>query len=426
MGHAALIAPTRRFPFGLAAAALTLLVATPGRALVEPTFSTGGPDAASYGMAENYPIGTIATLGQARNLVGSHSHFDQIFPARKVTRPAAASPLRRARAPMAFAYEHEADRRSIADYLARQPATGLLIIKGDTILAEHYQYGRTDRDRFTSQSMAKTIVAMLIGIAVAERKIRSIDEPADAYVPELQGTEYGRTPLRALLHMSSGVAFSEDYGGRDDNARLGRGLRLAGEPVSAAAVVGQFNERIAKPDTKFRYASSETEVLSLVLGRAVGRPVADYLGEKVWRPIGAEADATWVIDRFGTEMGYCCFNAVLRDYARLGRLLAQDGNWQGRQIIPRQWVIEATTVAAPHLAPGTATRYFGYGYQTWLLPGERRMFSLRGIRGQVMFVDPASKLVMVQTAVRKQPTGDPMDAETIALWRALVAQHGGA
>src|SRR5262249_11830920 len=150
------------------------------------------------------------------------------------------------------------------------------------------------------------------------------------------------------------------------------------------SAVTPFNERAAAAGTKFSYASVETQVLGLVLASVVGRPVAEYLEQKIWQPIGAEGDATWLVGNSGQEVTYCCLNAVLRDYARLGLLLSHDGNWRGRQIIPAAWVLDATIVRAdqPHLRPGTATPVLGYGYQTWILPGERRMFLLWGVRGQ--------------------------------------------
>ena len=124
-------------------------------------------------------------------------------------------------------------------------------------------------------------------------------------------------------------------------------------------------------------------------------------------------------------MTYCCFNAVLRDYARFARLLAHDGAWNGREVVPRQWLIDAATVrpSDAYLAPGSAARHFGYGYQVWLLPGAERRFVLRGIRGQMIFLDPAAKLVMVQTAASPD-TFDPDVAETVALWTAVVDQLG--
>ena len=274
--------------------------------------------------------------------------------------------------------------------------------------------------------MAKTVTAMLIGIAIAEGRIRSVDDMAAVYVPVLAGTEYGRTSLRHLLQMSSGVRFVENYSGTDDLTTLAASTFLQWSDGGVAAVT-PFNERGRPSGTLFAYASVETQVLGLVLRSAVGRPVASYLEEKIWQPIGAEADATWLVDREGQEATYCCLNAVLRDYARLGLLLAKDGNWRGRQIIPAEWIKDATTVREdqPHLRPGVVTPTFGYGYQTWIFAGERRMFALLGVRGQAIFVDPASGLVMVHTAVRKRPSGDPGEREAVALWRGLVRDLGG-
>jgi CubicO group peptidase (beta-lactamase class C family) len=389
-----------------------------------PVFSDSGPDAADYGAATGFPVGARAISSQIGNLVGTYSHFDALFPSRPVKRATAPWLFKRAAEPPIF-YNFKSDRFSIENYLDRNPATGLLIARDDTILVEHYQYARTDRDRLLSQSMAKTITAMLIGIATAENKIRSIDDPVSAYLPGLANTEYGGTPLRALLHMSSGVSFTENYDGSDDIAQLSRDL--FGEPgKDPIASVAQFNTRIAPAGTRWHYASAETEILGLVLRAVVGEPVADYLRDRIWQPIGAEADASWAIDGTGQEIAFCCFNAVLRDYARLGRLLAYDGAWEGRQLIPRQWLLDATTVHPGHsyLAPGAATPYFGYGYQVWLFPGGQRRFALLGIRGQIILVDPASKLVMVQTAVRKKPSEPGSYAETIALWLSVVAQLG--
>jgi CubicO group peptidase (beta-lactamase class C family) len=395
-----------------------------GGAAPGPVFSDTGPDAADYGAATGFPLGTQATASQLEHLVGTYSHFGEMFPSRPVPRAAAPWPFKRASEP-AISYTFKSERFSIEDYLGRNPTTGLLIAKDDTILYEHYQYARTDSDRFLSQSMAKTITAMLIGIAISENKIRSIDDVASAYVPGLANTEYGGTSLRALLHMSSGVAFTENYDGSDDITRMSRDLFVAPgkDPVASVA---QFNTRLAPAGTRWHYASSETEILGLVLRAATGQPVADYLRDRIWQAIGTEADASWAIDGTGQEATYCCFNAVLRDYARLGRLLAYDGAWEGRQLIPRQWLLDATTVRPvdAFLAPGTATPYFGYGYQVWLFPGEQRRFALLGIRGQIIFVDPASKLVMVHTAVRKKPSEPASNAETVTLWLHVVAQLG--
>jgi len=388
-----------------------------------PRFEQGGPDADEQGAREGYPLGDRRNFFRVPFLVGSQSHQDQIFPSRLI-RAGTPSPLARAASEPPLRYDYQGRSLTVDDYLARNPATGLLVARDETILIERYQYARTDRDRFTSWSMAKTVTSMLIGIAIAEGRIRSVDDLASAYVPRLAGTEYGRTSLRHLLQMSSGVRFVEEYRPGDDVSKLAADTFLQGGPGGVASVT-PFNERAVAPGTKFSYASVETEVLGLVLAAAVGRTVSEYLQEKIWQPIGAEANATWLIDRSGQEVTFCCLNAVLRDYARLGLLLANDGNWRGRQIIPAAWVQDATSVRAdqPHLKPRTATPFFGYGYQTWIFPGERRMFAFLGVRGQAIYVDPASRLVLVTTAVRKLPV-DPGVAETGALWRAVTRDLG--
>ncbi|MCK1720414.1 serine hydrolase [Bradyrhizobium sp. 141] len=389
-----------------------------------PVFSDSGPDAAAYGAALGYPVGTRGTATERDKLVGVYSHFDELYRSRPIRRAATPWQFKRAPEPT-IAYSFGPDRLTIADYLKRNPVTGLLIARDDTILYEHYQYARTDRDRFLSQSMAKTMVAMLVGIAISEGRIKSIDDLVSTYVSGLAGTEYGNTSIRALLNMASGVEFSEVYDGHDDIARLGRAL-FVGEAKDPAAIIAQFNTRGAPPNTKWHYASVETEILGLVLRSATATSVADYLHDRIWNAIGTEADASWAIDGSGQEIAFCCVNATLRDYARFARLLAHDGAWEGRQLIPRQWLLDATSVrsADGHLAPGVATSYFGYGYQVWLLPGEQRRFALLGIRGQIILVDPASKLVMVHTAVRPTPSEPGALREPLALWFAVLQQLG--
>jgi CubicO group peptidase (beta-lactamase class C family) len=391
-----------------------------------PVFSDTGPEADLYGAQQGYPVGRPSATTAPLYLVGTYSHFDQVTAVRVVPHAATPWSFQRAASSPEIAYRVAGLRYTVADYLQRNPVTGLLIAKDDTILCEHYQYARSDRDRFTSQSMAKTITAMLLGIAVAEGAIKSIDDRVAAYVPELADSEYGKTPIRALLHMSSGVAFSESYNGQDDIAKLaGDIFGPAGK--AATTSVTQFNQRVAPAGTVWHYAGIETEILGLVLRAATHEPVADYLRDKIWQQIGTEADASWSIDKHGQEATFCCFNAVLRDYARLGRLLAHDGAWEGRQVIPRQWVIDATTLRPEegYLAPGKATRFYGYGFQVWLLPGTARRFVLLGIHGQMIFVDPASKLVMVQTAVRQNPVDVASGAEANALWSAVMEQFVG-
>ena len=230
---------------------------------------------------------------------------------RTVQKAATPSVLNRAAEEIVPVYHYDGRQKAIGDYLDTHPVTGLLIARGDTILFEHYQYARTDRDRLLSQSMVKTLVGLLVGIAVSEGAIHSVDDTAATYVPELAGTEYGATPLLALLHMSSGVAFLEQtYRPDDDIFRLHMAL-LGKDPIGAVAGLRQFNTRVAPPNTRFAYASSETEVLGLVVSRAVQMPLADYLATKtgcrVRRRLGYRSDGTrgrlLLLHRYATRLG---------------------------------------------------------------------------------------------------------------------------
>jgi CubicO group peptidase (beta-lactamase class C family) len=352
-----------------------------------PGLAVAAPDELPLGKASGYPL--CHRDYDSKCLVALWSREDEIRPARNVAKAKGARALKRA--------PSEPDLK-LDDFLGRNRNTGLLVLKGDTILAERYQYDRTAEHRFASGSMVKTVVAMLVGIALAEHKIASIDDKAEDYVPELKRTPYGQTSLRHLLTMSSGVRFREEGRSAADSALLLR-RSVGRNSAGGAATVAPFKQRARKPGTKFQYASGETQVLGLVLHAAVGKPISQYLSEKIWQPMGAEADATWLIDKAGYEVAFCCLNATLRDWARFGLLLANYGALDGKQIIPAEWVKAATTAEAPHLAVGTATPNNGYGYQTWLISPTEPQFAAFGVRGQAIFVDPVKKLVVVHAAV---------------------------
>ena len=361
--------------------------------------AVAGPDEALLGKAEGYPVCRLddANLGPDRCLVGLFSHFDEAYPARKVARGGPVHKLERATTEPAIDYEMPSGRHGDVDgFLVHRRTLALLVLHGGRILVERYQYDRTAGQRFHSQSMAKTVVAMLVGIALREGKIRSIDDLAQDYVPALASSPYGKTSLRHLLTMSSGVQYLETYEPGDDNAIL-TARTYKQQSAGGVDTLTPFatRPREVPAGTRFYYASSETVTLALALRAAVGVPLADYLSEKVWKPMGAEADATWLIDAGGYEVGFVGLNATLRDWGRLGLLLANGGAAQGRQIVPAAWVRAMTTPDAPHLRVGAATKYSGYGYQTWLIDAQAPYFALLGLRGQAVFVDPVTKVVVV-------------------------------
>jgi CubicO group peptidase (beta-lactamase class C family) len=383
-----------------------------------PVFDAAG--AAFSGLARPagpFPRADRASWWRPIHAIDGFSRLDEILDANIVRRSPRPSTWTRPALEPAIAYDGAArmggGRFDLDQYLARNPTTALAIVRGDTLLVERYRYGRRDTQRMTSFSMAKTLVAMLVGVALADGLIGSIDDPAERYVAGLAGSAYGRTPLRHLLTMSSGVDFREDYSGNDDVARLSRAT--IGGVLAGASAARQFDERGAAPGARWNYASAETYVLALVLRAAIGRSIADYMSEKIWRPMGAEADATWLVEATGIEVGYMGFNAVLRDYARLGRLLAEGGRAEGRQLVPEAWIREMTRAHIPGAATG---RWYGYGYQTWVFPANDGSFALLGVRGQTLFVDPARRLVLVHLAVRPDAR-DPGGADTTALWQGV-------
>jgi CubicO group peptidase (beta-lactamase class C family) len=382
------------------------------------------PDEEQLGKSAGYPIGTRETwFLDERVRVGSFSQLDRLLPHYNLKKAASPLPLVAATNGPQIEYHFEGRTLTIDDFVARQRITGILIIKDGQILVERYQYDRTAAHRFVSHSMAKSIVSLAIGLAMEEKKIASLDDRVAKYVPRLAGSAYGETSIRNLLRMSSGVRFSEVYDGRDDLAQF-TALRSQGSIEALRA----FNHREAEQGVRFRYATSETVALSALVRAVTGSNLSEYLTGRLWQPMGAEADATWIKTADGLEVGGGSFNAVLRDYGRLGVLLANDGAVGTTQVLPKEYLLEATDWHRhpEAFAPQRATPYFGYGYQFWTYPGEKRRFALLGVYGQSIFVDPELKLVMVITAAAKNASvaKDSLAKERDAVWRGLVRAFG--
>lgn len=389
------------------------------------------PDAALLGQDQGYPVGSLATWYSQPYRVGSWSAMDRVqgLPTRPVARGSTVSPLPAAAQPAVIRYRYRNLGYTLDDYLERNRVTGLLVLKNGEIVAERYRYGRTPEARFLSFSMAKSMTSLLVGIAASRGVIASLDDPAEKYAKALAGSPYGATTVRQLLRMSSGLTFTERYDGQDDVARLSRAA-ATGRP-SVVEVLRSIDQRHDPAGQKFVYASAETEVLGLVLAGASGRSVADLTREWLWQPLGAERDAFWGLNREGQERSSAMFNASLRDWGRLGLMLARDGRVGEQQVVPQDYLLDATDAARqpPAFRPRSATPYFGYGYQFWLFPMRERSFGLQGVHGQAVFVQPASGIVMVQTAVYEGASGqqDPRPfQERDAFWRGVLQSLGGS
>jgi CubicO group peptidase (beta-lactamase class C family) len=391
------------------------------------------PDEDALGRASGYPFEHLHpgfSLFTESLKIGAFSHMDEIFPRRIVRAPPQASPLPRGAAlPAGFTYPWEGRQLTVDDLLARQRITGLLVLKDGAIVLERYQYQRGGQHRLASFSMAKTVLGLLVGIAQEEGRIDSLDDAAERYAPELRGSAWGPVTVRNLLRMSSGAKWDESVapGLQSDGARLA--LESFFQRGSGGArAVNWVKDAVAPQGTRFQYSSGESFALGVVLRGAIGRPLADYLSERLWQPLGAEAEASWLIDRSGMEAGNCCLNATLRDYGRLGMLLANDGQWQGRQLVSREYLLDATDAARQpaHLKPRTATPFFGYGYQTWIYPYRTRTFQARGLFGQELIVQPEAKLVVVITsALQAANTPSAVFVERNYFVGSLLQAFGG-
>ena len=391
-------------------------------------YARAAPDEELLGKDRGYPVGTPATwFSDERVRVGSFSQLDSILPHHRLLRADRPRALPVAATTPEYSYTGRYTGQTIDridDFLARRRITGLMVIKDGVVQLERYQYGRTPEHRLLSNSMAKSITSIAVGIALQEGRIRSLDDNAAVYVPELANSTYGETPIRALLRMSSGVQFSERYDGADDLSKyVSRQFR-----DGTISALRSFSTRAIPAGQRFQYASVETIVLGFVIRGATGQTLSGYVADRLWRPMGAGADATWTVDPGGVEYAWGNFNASLRDWGRLAMLLADDGARDGKQIIPRDYLLEATDFRRhpPAFAPRAATPYYGYAYQFWTYPTESRRFALLGVFGQSIFVDPKLRLALIITAAQRDASsiGDGYGAERNALWRGIVERYG--
>ena len=394
--------------------------------------SLAEPDEERLGKSQNYPTGNASTWYGNPNRVGAWSALHTVpgIQTRIVSRAVESRPLPKAAQPGAITYRYRNLNYTLADFLKRQRATGLLVLKNGEIVAEHYRYGRKDDARFLSFSMAKSVTALLVGAALERGNIASLDDPTEKYVKALAGSPYGVTTVRQLLRMSSGLTFTERYDGSDDIARLSRASAGAPGAGTPADVLRSIADRHSPAGQKFVYASAETDVLGRILTAATGKNMGDLTRDWLWQPLGAEHDAYWRIGADGQEQAYGAFNASLRDWARLGLMVANDGKVGGIQILPREYLLDATDPARQPdaLKPRKATPYFGYGYQFWLFPMKERTFAMQGIHGQTLFIQPSTGIVMVMTSVWEGASGrqdaQPYE-ERDALWRGVLRSLGG-
>ena len=341
-------------------------------------------------------VADLATWIAPANPAATFRNLEEILPTRRVASGAWVSPLNPPAAPFEVSYAAGGGIHGIADFVARTGTTGLLVLKSDRIVFEGYYDGADQNDLFTSFSTGKSFVSTLIGIALGEGRIRSLDDAIAKYLPEVKGSAYEPATIRQVLEMSSGTSYTEEYEDPDSD--------IAGFAATVSRNRGGLYDfcrsfKAARPPGQlFHYATCDTEVLGALLERVAGMPLSTYMSEKLWKPIGAEAPARWVLDQpgaAGREMAGGGLQVRLRDYGRFGLLFANRGEWHGRQLLPAGWMEEATRPHDPQVEYGRLAAGYplGYGYQWWT--NDDGTFDALGIFGQRIHIDPARKLVVV-------------------------------
>jgi CubicO group peptidase (beta-lactamase class C family) len=366
------------------------------------------------------PLG-LMTLFDPDVRVENFRSMHRIMPSRTVH--AADTPFRFARAerPLEVEYDFDGERRTLESFLERVAATGLLVVADDTIVTERYFLGADERTTFTSWSMAKSFVSTLVGMTLGDGLIESLDDPISRYAPELERSAYAGVPIRHVLQMSSGVDFDERYARRTSDINLFF-AKIFALGRRADDVVFDYG-RDGPSGEVFHYVSLDTHALGLMLRRIHGKPLAALLEERIWRPLGMEGDARWNVDDDGpdgAEIGFCCLNARLRDYAKLGRLYLRKGDWGGERLLPAGWTAEATRPSAPHLEPGASPYGYGrrgYQYQWWSPERPEGEYFAAGVWGQYVYVSEPDRLIVVRTSV--DPEFRAHMEETVVVFRAI-------
>ncbi|WP_442588594.1 serine hydrolase domain-containing protein [Pedobacter sp. AW31-3R] len=275
-------------------------------------------------------------------------------------------------------------------YLEDNNTVAFMVIHNDTIQYEKYFKGYDKTSIVPSFSMAKSVTSILIGCAIDEGLIKSVQEPITNYIPELKKNGFEKVSIEHVLQMTSGIDFNEGYAnpfGEVANFYYGRNLRKALLKLKLKR----------EPGKQFEYVSGNPQLLGLILERVLkGRTITEYMQEKLWQPLGMEYDGSWSTDKKknGMEKTFCCINARARDFAKIGRLYLNKGNWNGRQIVSESWVKQSTKVDT---TKGSASYY---QYQWWL-PTQRGDFMAQGILGQYIYVNPAKNLVIVRLGKNK-------------------------
>lgn len=305
---------------------------------------------------------------------------------------------------------------SIDEYMDQQRLAGLVILQDGKIRMEEYRRDFSKDERWTSFSVAKSLVSTMVGAAIKDGLIKSIDDPLTDYIPELTGSGYDGVTVKQLLTMTSGVRWNEDYADPKSDVALFNGT-LPVDGMDPIIVYMKTLESEAEPGTRWQYNTGETNLIGVLVAKATGKTISEYLSEKVWQPYGMSQDAEWLLNEGGKEIGGCCISATVRDYALFGQFAMNGGKIGETSVVPDGWFEKAGVKQADIGVPGR-----GYGYQWWTF--DDGSFAGQGIFGQGIFIDPARKLVIASNGNWPSATPDEQGSQRIAFFEAVKAYVG--
>ncbi|MEX0964699.1 MAG: serine hydrolase domain-containing protein [Pseudohongiellaceae bacterium] len=363
-------------------------------------------------------IGTVREVYDGRLMpdvqINTFRNIQRLFPTRVVERGDEITPFVRAEQSLAdFRFSLNDISYDLFDVLALNRVAAIMIVKDDEVLFERYFMGNNAATRWMSMSVVKTVSVMLIGAAIEDGFIDSIEDPITDYLPQFVGTAYDGVTVEQIVTMTSGVDWNETYTDPDSDRRRMLDAQIGQQPGAILRLMAAL-PRHSAPGTRWNYSTGETQIAAALVRAATGKWAADYLSEKLWIPLGMESDATWWLESAGgLEVGGSGLAATLRDYTRIGLFLLNEGVIDGEQIVPAGFVSRA---GSRTLVGGTSV---DYGYGLW--PLHDRSYAAIGIFGQYVFVDPAQELVVTILSAQPKPVG--RDAVDEYAFLAVLSQY---
>lgn len=349
------------------------------------------------------------------NLAHTFQHTPEIQPVKKITRGEEVFQFpREENIVLADGFTFEDNFYVTEEFMEDTKTTAMLVIRDDVIKYEDYFMGGNEDTLFSSNSMGKSFVSALMGIAVSEGYVESIEDPIGKYVPEFVGTSLENIPIRACLKMASGIDFNEDTDMSKFSMRT-----LMGKP--AMEVIAGYGVQ-EEPYTYRRYLSINTEILGKVITNATGYSLAEFMEEKLWKKIGAAHDAYWTLSN-GTELAMGGLSVSLEDYARFARLYLHEGNYRGEQVLPKEWVKDSMDISEAYAKPGAnydAYNAIGYGYQWWVPEGDEGEFMAIGVYGQWIYVNPTKSVIIVKTSADPDFMAKGYELKHVEFFRAVA------